>query len=114
MVRLKGNLSTLDVSSFTYFNSNMVRLKASLGTNEAPSASGFQFQYGAIKGDVSIKFVSTTKPFQFQYGAIKGERYGESHTVCKYFNSNMVRLKDGFSLPDMIAFLAISIPIWCD
>ncbi len=95
----------------------------------------FQFQYGAIKRIGRNSLISALSVFQFQYGAIKRPLIVHKRIGVEGFNSNMVRLKEGFptyqiELGKMFQFqygaiksqtghdyhscYHVSIPIWCD
>jgi hypothetical protein len=55
----------------------------------------FQFQYGAIEGIPDVLLTAILIEFQFQYGAIEGQEHSGLVPVVKYFNSSMVRLREG-------------------
>ena len=71
MVRLRGNILAIALTSCSGFNSKMVRLRAITRYIEPSAACTFQFQNGAIKSEFSFTFIAPPVEFQFQNGAIK-------------------------------------------
>ena len=54
----------------------------------------FKFRNGAIKSFISSNAFSKVSLFQFRHGAIKRIKIGILGFALRYFNSDMVRLRD--------------------
>ena len=67
-----------------------------------------------LKARTETRTESNTQ-FQFHYGTIKSHIATQFHVRhLRYFNSTMVRLKDGIAGQGRAAGGVISIPLWYD
>ena len=79
----------------TNFNSSMVRLKDVTNVYRLIRSGNFNSSMVRLKARMLGINPAEEKPFQFQYGSIKSKGTVFKKSCFSYFNSSMVRLKEG-------------------
>ena len=103
----------ISFSFVSYFNSTMVRLKVLRSLRISLVTFAFQIHYCTIKSHLCDECEYSVPLFQFHYGTIKSHELLFVVELFIYFNSTMVRLKDG-NKPQSCVSACISIPLWYD